>query len=205
MPGEIHAEAVLHAGANPGFGVNGAAQVIVKIGTLGNFEEERTQAQRIRARDFEIALGEIFSAGCVSCGAGGGCCLWCGLRGGFLRRLRRRGNREQENQQWEKESAAGCCDVHEAYLSCFNLRAAPVSGLRRRRYLCRCGGFATVHDASSYDGCDGSAAERAAVEGSVARFAWRFGGAIGPGEIGGKNGEVGQRTGSDLSLNAEDA
>ena len=72
--GEVHAEVVFRGGANPGFGVNRAGEVVVQVRALGHADEKRVEIQRIGAREIELVRGAIVGRRC------------CGRRsaGGFL-------------------------------------------------------------------------------------------------------------------------
>src|ERR1700677_2091694 len=65
--------------------------------------------------------------------------------------------------------------------------------------------FAAIDDLAAYNCGEWGAAEGAAVEGRVARFARGFRCVIGPVEIGGKNREIGGGADSDLPFDAEDS
>src|ERR1700733_13995638 len=68
---------ILSGFANPGFGVDGAHQMIVQIAALRHAGEESPEFERIGASDFERACGAEFAA-CLRCKASmslcpGGC------------------------------------------------------------------------------------------------------------------------------------
>jgi hypothetical protein len=63
---EINAKLVVGAIANPGLGVDGARQMIVKVGALGHSLEKLTQFKRILADGFERVRGSLFDARWVS-------------------------------------------------------------------------------------------------------------------------------------------
>src|SRR6266513_4399661 len=58
--GNIDAQMIFGCGANPGFRVNSAAQMIVQIGALGHPEERATKLKRILPRGLELELGALF-------------------------------------------------------------------------------------------------------------------------------------------------
>ena len=92
-----------------------------------------------------------------------------------------------------------------AYVAVFrSLLASLQSWIDRTKELYR-SSLSLEDDAAGDDGGHGRAAEGAAVEGSVARFAGRFGGAVRPFVIGRENGEVGRLAGGDFALDAENA
>ena len=74
-----------------------------------------------------------------------------------------------------------------------------------RTLLRRCTEFAAIDDLAGYDCGYWGAAEGAAVEGGVARFAGGFGCVVRPGEIGRKNGDVRSAAHGDFSFDAQDA
>src|SRR5216683_5385292 len=58
--GKIDAQMIFGCGANPGFRVNSAAQVIVQISAFGHAEKKLAKGERIGARDFETAGSALF-------------------------------------------------------------------------------------------------------------------------------------------------
>ena len=61
--GEVHAEIVFGAGANPGFGVDRAGEMVVQVRALGHAGEKRVEVQRIGASKIERMRGAIFRGG----------------------------------------------------------------------------------------------------------------------------------------------
>ncbi len=61
--GEIHAEIVFGGGANPGFGVDRAGEVVVQVRALGHADEKCVEIQRIGAGEIERVRGAIFGRG----------------------------------------------------------------------------------------------------------------------------------------------
>ncbi len=57
---KIDAQTIFGCGANPGFRVNSAAQMIMQIGALGHPEEKVTKLKRILPRGLELELGALF-------------------------------------------------------------------------------------------------------------------------------------------------
>src|SRR5260370_31119590 len=53
---------IFGGGANPGFRVNSAGEMIVQISAFGHLEEKLAKGERIGARDFEAAGGALFQA-----------------------------------------------------------------------------------------------------------------------------------------------
>src|SRR5580704_11486138 len=63
--------------------------------------------------------------------------------------------------------------------------------------------FAAIDDLAGYDCGYWGAAEGAAVEGGIARFAGGFGRVVRPGEVGRKNGDIGGSADGDFSFDAK--
>ncbi len=56
---KIHAQTILGCGANPGFCVNCAAQMIVQISALGHAEEKVTKLKQILPRGLQPEFGAL--------------------------------------------------------------------------------------------------------------------------------------------------
>src|SRR4029077_608834 len=79
--GEIDAESVFGAGANPSFGVDGAGEVAVEVSAFGHAQEEVVKLERILADGFEGAGGALLGDS-GGFGGGRGGWGWGGVGGG---------------------------------------------------------------------------------------------------------------------------
>lgn len=59
----IDAELVFGSGANPGFGINGAAEVVVQVGAFGHAEKKVAKLEGILAGAFETKLSSALESG----------------------------------------------------------------------------------------------------------------------------------------------
>jgi hypothetical protein len=59
--GAIDAQPVFHGSSNPGFGVDSASEVIVKVATFWHGDEKSSESKRIRAGNFQRTGGRLLA------------------------------------------------------------------------------------------------------------------------------------------------